>query len=277
MWDRGYYYQHKRIDGKPRRVYVGGGLLGELAARLDARDQAQRAAQDTQRRLQRARDRDIHRAIDGEYQRLRGLVAALLEASGYYQHKREWRKMGKKAAQLAGPDTGPAVDIEALVKRANGPKVSRADLDALQAALDAQDDAGAIVTALDGASIQNQIIEKATESEASRRVLIADVKRMGRTFGRHIAPPFERPLIDHIVTCWLRLQLVELQHTRELGGGHTRENGGYWDRRLTEAQRRYLRAMNLLAKLRHLGPAVQVNVANQQVVMNGPNNSQAAE
>ena len=36
---------------------------------------------------------------------------------------------------------------------------------------------------------------------------------------------------------------------------------------ISEAQRRYLRAVNLLAKLRHMGP-LQVNIANQQVVMN---------
>jgi hypothetical protein len=53
-------------------------------------------------------------------------------------------------------------------------------------------------------------------------------------------------------------------------GSHSRESGAYWDRRLTEAQRRYLRAIGLLAKLRSLAPAsrLQVNVAHNQQVNN---------
>ena len=66
----------------------------------------------------------------------------------------------------------------------------------------------------------------------------------------------------------VRLQLVERDMSNSTKGSHSRESGAYWDRRLTEAQRRYLRAVNLLAKVRHIGPAVQVNVANQQVVQN---------
>ena len=74
-WDeRGYYYQHKRINGQPRRVYVGAGLLAELTARMDAREQAQRAAQDAQRRLQKAQDRAILKDIDAQYGRLRAFV-----------------------------------------------------------------------------------------------------------------------------------------------------------------------------------------------------------
>lgn len=289
MWDRGYYYQHKRINGQPRRVYVGGGLLGEVAARKDA----QRAAQDAQRRLERAADTEAQRAIDAQYRELRSSLAALLTAAGYYQHNREWRRMDLKAfaqryreaeeraaAQAAGKlataggaggvtaGDAPRPDVAAIVKRANGPKPSRADLDALRAVLEAQDGSGAIITVIDGSVILGGIIDKYTDSEASRAVMRADAERIGRTLGRDTAPPFERPLIDHIVTCWVRLQLVERDQAINTAGAHNRDSGLYWDRRLTEAQRRYLRAVNLLAKLRHLGPAVQVNMAAQMIVQN---------
>ena len=87
-WDRGYYYQHKRVNGQPRRVYVGAGLVAELTARVDAAEQAQKAAQDAQRRLQKAQDRAIVKDIDAQYGRLRAFVGALLTAAGYYQHHR---------------------------------------------------------------------------------------------------------------------------------------------------------------------------------------------
>ena len=304
-WDRGYYYRAQRIGGKPTRVYVGGGLAGALAAKLDARDQAQRAAQAAQRRQERARDAALLRELDAEYGRLRTYTAALLLAAGWYQHNRGWRRMdlkafakryreaeerdaareaGKLAAggsppQLAGPAADPdragleadaAAALDALVKRVNGPKPSRADLDALRAVLALPGTAGgAVLTVIDGGAVLDRVIDSYTDGAASRMVMRADAGRLAKTLGRDTAPAIERPLIDHIVTCWVRLQLAERDHAANTAGAHNRDSGTYWDRRLSEAQRRSLRALGLLAKLRHLGPAVQVNLANQQVVMNG--------
>lgn len=301
MWDRrGYYYRHARVNSKPRRVYVGGGTFGEMVADADTRQRARRTAAADQVRRLREQDRAACRAIDGEYRAVHALAAALLTAAGYYQHKREWRRMDLKAfaqryreaaerdtaaaagktahsggpAKLTGPtDDAPdrdAVerDLAALVERVNGPKPKRADLDALRAALDGG--AGAGITVLSGGATLTGILDAVGGGEAAQMVMRADADRMAKTLGRDTAPAFERPLIDHVVTCWVRLQLVERDMTRSTAGSHSRDTGAYWDKRLTEAQRRYLRAVNLLAKLRHLGPAqVQVNVANQQVVVNG--------
>ena len=274
-WDsRGYYYQSKRINGQPRRVYVGAGFLAELTAREDAAEQAQKAAQDAQRRLQKAQDRAILKDIDAQYRELRAFVWALLTAAGYRQYKnREWRKMGKRAAaQLTGPvDEGAPVDVEALVARINSQTPRPADLDALRrvlAAPDANGDRTGTPTALSGAAVLDGLLTKRAGNAAERLIMLADAKRMEKTLGRDSAPPFERPLIDHVVLCWARLQLVEIGVSNNTSGAHNREDGAYWDRRLTEAQRRYLRAVNLLAKVRHMGPAVQVNIANQQVVQN---------
>lgn len=300
MWERGYYYRHARVNGQPRRVYVGGGLLGQLAANDDAHERARRTATADLLRLLRRQDQAANQVIDRQHRALYALVAALLTASGYYQHKREWRRMDVKAfakryreagerdaaaaagtadhsggpARLTGPvDAAPdpgAIerDLVALVERVNKPHPSRADLDTLRAVL--ASDAGAGITIIGGGSILTGILDAYGAGEGAQAVMRADADRMAKTLGRDTAPPFERPLIDHIVTCWVRLQLVEQDMTRNTKGSHNRESGGYWDKRLSEAQRRYLRAVNLLAKLRHLGPAqVQVNVANQQVVMNG--------
>lgn len=308
-WDstRRYYYRSVWTDGGPRRVYVGGGLLGKVAAQLDAQERAQRAAQNAQRLQQRAAGRAIDADLDRQHGRLRTLVWAALLANGWYQHKREWRRMDLKAfakryreaeerdalraaGELAeGADApqltaGRAADpgrakleedaaaaIEALVKRVNGPRPSRADLDALRAvlAMPTTETGGAAVTVISGGAVLDHVLAQWNSGEAFKLVARADADRMGRTLGRDGAPPIERALIDHILVCWVRLQLVERDHAANTAGSHSRDSGAYWDRRLTEAQRRYLRALHLLAKLRHMGPAVQVNVANQQVVMNG--------
>ena len=269
-WDgRGYYYQCKRIGGKPRRVYVGAGFLAELTARMDAQEQEQRAEQDAQRRLLKARDRAIYKDLDAQYRQVRAFVGELMTAAGYRRYNREWRKVSKKAAQLTGPTAdGAPVDIVALLARINGKNYTRADIDALRHALDAQDGAAAGLSVLYGTTMVGYIIEQYTDDAAPRLVMQADARRMSKMMGWDTAPAFERPLIDHIVCCWVRLQLVERDMSGAVKGSHSRESGAYWDRRLTEAQRRYLRAVNLLAKVRHVGPAVQVNVAHQQVVQN---------
>lgn len=266
-WDRGYYYQCKRINGKPRRVYVGAGFLAELTAETDAEAQAQRAEQDARRRRQKAQDRAVHKEIDAQYRQVRAFVGELMAAAGYRQYNREWRKMGKKALQLTGPTAdGEPVDIEALVERINSKKHTRADVDTLRELLDLADSP---LTILMGSAVANNIIETYTDDVAPRMVMQADARRMAKMMGAGTAPAFEMPLINHIVCCWLRLQLVERDMSSNVKGSHSRDSGAYWDRRLTEAQRRYLRAVNLLAKLRNVAPAVQVNVANQQVVQNG--------
>jgi hypothetical protein len=76
----------------------------------------------------------------------------------------------------------------------------------------------------------------------------------------------EKMLIDHVLTCWLRLQQVELKNIRVARGSPTMSQGDYWDRRLSAAQRRYLRACETLARVRKLirrTPVLQVNIAAQ--------------
>ena len=99
--------------------------------------------------------------------------------------------------------------LTALVQRINGKNPTRGDIDALRHALDAQDGSRAGLTVLDGSAILNHVLDKYTDDVAPKLVMQADARRMAKTLGRDTAPPFERPLIDHIVLCWVRLQLVE--------------------------------------------------------------------
>ena len=77
----------------------------------------------------------------------------------------------------------------------------------------------------------------------------------------------ERLIIGQIVGCWLRLSFVEYTYGRALVTGTlTLNQGDFWERRLSAAQRRYLRAIETLARVRRMNlPAMQVNIAAQQV------------
>lgn len=96
-WERrergGLYYTRSRKEGgRVVREYVGGDVLGELAAQLDAEDRQRREEQAARWRDEQA-DLD---ALDAPVVELSEasdlLVRAALLASGYHQHNRgEWR------------------------------------------------------------------------------------------------------------------------------------------------------------------------------------------
>jgi hypothetical protein len=92
------------------------------------------------------------------------------------------------------------------------------------------------------------------------------IETMRHDLGHQHAPMLERVLIDHVLTCWLRLQNVELRYTSVTRESHTLDLGSHWERRLSAAQRRYLRACETLARVRKIirrTPAMQINIATQ--------------
>lgn len=94
-WDKDgrYYTRSRRKNGRVVREHIGGGKLGELAARLDAIDREKRAVE---RAAARAERQEID-ALDAPLNELDELadllVRAALLAAGFHQHHRgNWRK-----------------------------------------------------------------------------------------------------------------------------------------------------------------------------------------
>lgn len=79
--------------------------------------------------------------------------------------------------------------------------------------------------------------------------------------------PLEHLLIQQVTMCWLRLAHVEYQYSAvSTQKSATTAQLAYWDKRLNAAQRRYLRAIETLARVRKLTlPALQINIGEQQV------------
>lgn len=78
--------------------------------------------------------------------------------------------------------------------------------------------------------------------------------------------PLEKLLIQQVVMSWLRLQLAEYYYTVKMNQSISLTSGRYWEGRLSAAQRRHLRAIETLARVRRLlskTPAFQVNIAAQ--------------
>lgn len=96
-WENGYYYRVRRENGRVVREYVGSGLLGQLAAALDA---LEREKAREERRLDAEALRNEQAELDALDANLEAVIEttdvlahAALVAAGYHQHKRgEWRK-----------------------------------------------------------------------------------------------------------------------------------------------------------------------------------------
>jgi hypothetical protein len=93
VWERGYYYRVRKINGCVVREYVGTGAAAELAAQMDAINRADRQAERDAWRAEREEAEALDAGVR-ELDELADLLArAALLVAGYRQHKRgEWRR-----------------------------------------------------------------------------------------------------------------------------------------------------------------------------------------
>lgn len=77
------------------------------------------------------------------------------------------------------------------------------------------------------------------------------------------SPPLEKLLIEQVILCWVNLHMLELVHNDRLANSHTTEAGLYWDRRLSNAQRRFVNATESLARVRKLTSATLLQEARR--------------
>ncbi len=88
-----YYTRSRKVNGQVVREYVGGGVLGELVARMDAEDRQRREEEKAAWREERERLEGLASLVDELCQDVETLAQATLLAAGFRRHKRgEWRR-----------------------------------------------------------------------------------------------------------------------------------------------------------------------------------------
>ena len=88
-----YYTRSRKVGGRVIREYVGGGILGELAARMDAEDRRRREEEAARRSEEREHLETLCAPVEELCDAAEVIARAALLASGYHQHNRgEWRK-----------------------------------------------------------------------------------------------------------------------------------------------------------------------------------------
>jgi hypothetical protein len=102
---RRYYSRSRKVHGRVIREYVGGGILGEIAAQRDAQAREARQAARVAAALAFAETRAQHQALDQMLDALDAMCHQMmrdeLHRAGYHQHNRgEWRKRrGRKVTE----------------------------------------------------------------------------------------------------------------------------------------------------------------------------------
>ena len=97
-----------------------------------------------------------------------------------------------------------------------------------------------------------QILDNAMPKLRGTAICVESVyDAMRADMGYEDASAVERSLIEHVCLCWLRLYATELRYEVNMKNA-TLAQGEYWEKKLSANQRRYLRAVEALARIRKL-------------------------
>lgn len=144
-----------------------------------------------------------------------------------------------------------AADMLALAKRIDKGDPSREDIKALAAELDRKPElwrslgnyqSGVFALVLQSVNQSNFV------GECGKKY----VEEMKTELGYHSSTFVEKMLIDEIVMRWLRLTLADNAYTVNTQQTHSAADGMYHEKRLTQAQKRYLKAIDTLARVRKM-------------------------
>ncbi len=270
-----YYYQKRREGGRVISEYAGHGWLGDLASYTDSRERHERkvarlALQDLQ-----VETRRVDRLIGTYRAEVQQLVKDTLQQAGFHQHKGQWRfrrDAPDMADEIASMSVSRAELVEylRLVAAAKG-KSKGAALDLLR------DFAGSHPAIFDhfdalARTTLAEVIRDCSDSATTQIQLLGEAHALQRSLGIATATPLEKLLIQDVTICWVRLQGVEQTYSANFntGNGVTLTKAAYLEKRLSATHRRYLQSVESLARVRRLlGRVIQVNVAQNQLIVSG--------
>lgn len=261
---RQYYYRSKRVGDRVVSEYIGAGPVAGLVAQLDAHERRQAEQQAARWREFVNRESAIDHQLAELGTQLNEFVEAALLANGLHQHHGTWRY--RRMTQLK-KRTGE--ELFSLTNKANPKSEDLHEFgDWLLQHPDQVERWGDTANLVEF-QLLRQII---ADSEGAKLATREHLSNLRDALGFATAPALERPLIRMIVLCWLRVQVAETALTQTMKAGNTMRECEFRDAQLTAAQRRYLRAVETLARIRKLSINVQINLGNQQLIVNQPTN-----
>jgi hypothetical protein len=156
-------------------------------------------------------------------------------------------------------------DFKDILKKTNKDNPPKKDLHALRNALRNQPDFWRIAGDM-AQQAAFHIIEEINATPVMKESLKTGWHEMQIELGGDNVNPLEKLLIQQVVISWIRLQIVDYKFTSMMNQSISFTLGKYWESRLNAAQRRHLRAVETLARVKRLLsriPPLQVNIATQ--------------
>ncbi len=157
-------------------------------------------------------------------------------------------------------------DLLVLYRATNKAKPKPEDVEAMRAYLAKYPKQAEAIGDL-AVQIEQRMLEGAfSNSKAGELATDEYMYNMRKGLGYETAPLAERPLIQHVVLCWFRLYLTENRYESRMQESLSLAQAMYWEKKLSTHQRRYLRAVETLARIRKLNINVQINIGDKQVI-----------
>jgi hypothetical protein len=148
--------------------------------------------------------------------------------------------------------TDDITELRALLKATSKAQPAQADLAKLKAALAAVPKLADVLGNL-AEQAELQILQNAVPNDIGFALAVSKRCEVQRNeLGYEDASPIERSLIEHVCLCWLRLYVCELRYETNTKSSQTLAQGAYWEKKLSSHQRRYLRSVESLARVRRL-------------------------
>ena len=108
------------------------------------------------------------------------------------------------------------------------------------------------------------MVERVQTNDWGKEQLKMNVKAVQQALGYDESPAIEKLLIENVAMCWLNMTLMEMFYSQNTIGDVKVDTKwlDYCERRLSSVQKRYLRAIETLARVRKVTVStIQINLA----------------
>jgi len=275
---RSYFYRSTRRGGRVVTEYCGPRSPAEFAAiRAESRRGSQTHTAEVWR-VERGALEAGSRETAGLCRLIEIVMRLALAAAGYNQHKRsEWRRSQvSREKRTALPPAHESTDeeptspeIDAVLRRAKkGDEGVR--LEMLELFERAPETMMQICGGHMAAEVERSALDRMAHGDITRRhALTEKMRKLREELSENARTPIERMLVGRVVLCWLDCHDWEWSHNlaRLAPDGLSLQLLVYFERMRDRAHRRDVHALKSLAQVQTLVPAIQINLAQNQVNM----------
>jgi hypothetical protein len=258
-----YFYRKEWQNGRCISTYLGRadwvGYIETLEAARREEAEAEREAECRALALMQAED-DKAAALSND---ICEIVKATLQALGFHQHKRMWRK--KRMAKQKATALAKTEEPEILVRNNRADRTPE-DVEALRKLYEAKPE----LRRFFGNGLEMAFANLLAQAKLplyEQDAIKLQAKEMRAALSEPDDSPLVTMLISHALLCWLRLGIIERGYTCALfNDNRTIKTALFWEKQLSAAQKRFTRAVECLARTRKLlrpgKPKLNIGTAN---------------